>query len=245
MWNPTPVHRLVDEKGVPYFLKGLGMTLEQFQFGLRDPAARDRLVLILLARARPDDVFSFLAVEEVLEIWPRLETHLESQAQWEFWAWLTGKWETREAGHDPEWGRPCFTDGGNVCRWSSCAEPATEVTHRREAAVEGFSLAANSLQESLVSTLCALDASFDVKLLANLKVLFESGGQLRPALMDIPCRVAEFSPVLLAWRLHNQDLDSLGLKLDLNPNEAQRLKRFNTWLVKRILDLSRPSDSIS
>ena len=142
-------------------------------------------------------------------------------------------------------GCPGITGEDNLCLWNPCADLDLEWASRPQALVEGFSFSADSLQDSLVSTFCALDASFDVRLLANLKVLFESGGQLKPALRDIPRRVPEFSPVLLAWRLHNQDLPSLGLKLDLNSNEVQRLKRFNAWLVKRILDLSRPIASTS
>ena len=46
MLNPTPLERLVDQKGRPYFPWDCDMTLEEFRSGLADSSAEVRGYLI-------------------------------------------------------------------------------------------------------------------------------------------------------------------------------------------------------
>jgi hypothetical protein len=51
------------------------------------------LVGKLMRQAKPDDVFAFVSVEEMVELWPRLERYLGRSRP--FWTWLLGWWKSR------------------------------------------------------------------------------------------------------------------------------------------------------
>lgn len=89
---PTPPDQLVDAAGRPYFLWDVDMTLAEFERRLResDEAGRAYLVGKLMRQAKPDDVFSFVTVEEMVALWPSLRRYLGRQR--EFWEWLLGYW---------------------------------------------------------------------------------------------------------------------------------------------------------
>lgn len=72
MLNPTPMERLVNAEGQPYFLWDSEMTLEQFRSGLQDPDPEVRAYLAgkLMRQAKPDDVFTFLSAREIRQLWP-------------------------------------------------------------------------------------------------------------------------------------------------------------------------------
>jgi hypothetical protein len=92
MLFPTPPEKLVDAQGRPYFLWDCDMTLVEFQRRLREENAEGRAYLIgkLMRQAKPDDVFRFVSVDEVVAAWPEVRRYLgESLA---FWRWLLGYW---------------------------------------------------------------------------------------------------------------------------------------------------------
>lgn len=97
--NPTPPDRMVDAEGRPYFLWDADMTLDQFRAGLRDPDpdVRAYLVAKLMRQAKPDDVFQFVRLADLIELWPRLERFL-GRAQ-PMWRWLLDCWGGET--HDP------------------------------------------------------------------------------------------------------------------------------------------------
>jgi hypothetical protein len=90
--HPTPADKLVDAAGRPYFLWDCEMTLSEFERRLRDENAEGRAYLIgkLMRQAKPDDVFTFVKLEEIIESWPRLERYLGRQRP--FWRWLLAYW---------------------------------------------------------------------------------------------------------------------------------------------------------
>lgn len=90
--HPTPPDKLVDAAGRPYFLWDSEMTLGEFVQRLRDenPDGRAYLIGKLMRQAKPDDVFSFVKLEEIVELWPLLERYLGRQRP--FWRWLFGYW---------------------------------------------------------------------------------------------------------------------------------------------------------
>ncbi|HEX4961704.1 MAG TPA: hypothetical protein VF173_12750 [Thermoanaerobaculia bacterium] len=95
MLNPTPIERMVDAAGRPYFLPGLSMTLEQFRKALADPNPQARAVFLaeLLRNARADDVFFLVSPGEILEMWPLVEDCLGDKK--DFWRWLLDELEER------------------------------------------------------------------------------------------------------------------------------------------------------
>ncbi|HEX6810738.1 MAG TPA: hypothetical protein VF384_03855 [Planctomycetota bacterium] len=90
--NPTPPELLVDPQGRPYFLWDMDSTLEQFVQMLRttDRDVRAYLVGKLMRQAKPDDVFTFVTVEEIRDLWPNLQPYLGRTR--DLWHWLMACW---------------------------------------------------------------------------------------------------------------------------------------------------------
>ncbi len=93
MLNPTPLDRMVDQQGRPYFLWDCDMTLAEFRRRLVSGAAAEQAYLIgkLMRQAKPDDVFLFASARLIRRRWPEIERHLGKTR--EFWHWLLGCWE--------------------------------------------------------------------------------------------------------------------------------------------------------
>lgn len=92
MLFPTPPDKLVDAAGRPYFLWDSDMTLSEFERQLREENSEGRAYLVgkLMRQAKPDDVFTFVTVDDIVALWPRLERYLGRQRP--FWRWLLGFW---------------------------------------------------------------------------------------------------------------------------------------------------------
>ena len=90
--NPTPLERMVDAKGRPYFLWDDEMTLDQFRARLREPDIEVRAYLVgkLMRQAKPDDVFQFVRLAEIVALWPKLERYLGRTRP--MWRWLLDRW---------------------------------------------------------------------------------------------------------------------------------------------------------
>ncbi len=90
--NPTPADRLLDPAGRPYFLWDSDLTLADFEEKLRTGSAEQRAYLVgkLMRQAKPDDVFTFVRLDEIRELWPRLERYLGRKRP--FWTWLLQSW---------------------------------------------------------------------------------------------------------------------------------------------------------
>ena len=95
MLNMTPVDRMVDPRGRPYFLWDQSITLEEFKALLQDedPEVRAYMMGKLMRQARPDDVFQFVTLDCICEHFSRLKRYLGDKL--EFWTWLLGKLEAR------------------------------------------------------------------------------------------------------------------------------------------------------
>ena len=96
--NPTPRERLVDDRGRPYFLWDADMTLEAFEERLRDPDVEVRAYLLgkLMRQAKPDDVFGFASMDQIAELWPRLERYLGKSRP--FWTFVLDWWKVHRRG---------------------------------------------------------------------------------------------------------------------------------------------------
>ena len=91
--TPTPKEQLVDRHNRPYFLWDCDLDLDEFQARLEHGTAEERAYLAgkLMRQAKPDDVFTFLSLQEVLDLWPTLERYLGHTRS--FWHWILSQWE--------------------------------------------------------------------------------------------------------------------------------------------------------
>lgn len=94
---PTAPERLVNERGQPYFLWDEDLTLEQFRECLHDPDPDVRAYFIgkLMRQAKPDDVFTFVSLDELVEFFPSVERYLGRTRP--FWQWLLARWKPERA----------------------------------------------------------------------------------------------------------------------------------------------------
>ncbi|MBI5498263.1 MAG: hypothetical protein HY904_24895 [Deltaproteobacteria bacterium] len=94
MLAPTPPSLMTDQRGRPYFLWDVDMTLEVFRARLADadPEVRAYMTAKLMRQAKPDDVFSFVTEAQIRALWPRLQRYLGNTRP--FWQWLLAVWET-------------------------------------------------------------------------------------------------------------------------------------------------------
>ncbi len=89
---PTPPEHLLDQQGRPYFLWDCDVD----DAGLRarladpDPVVRGYWLGKLMRQAKPDDVFTFVTWEFVLENWGLLLRHLGLSRP--MWTWLRERW---------------------------------------------------------------------------------------------------------------------------------------------------------
>lgn len=86
--NPTPAELPLDAAGRPYFLWDTDTTLEGLRAQLRtdDRETKAWLVGKLMRQAKPDDVFSFVTIAEIRDLWADLRRHLGKTKP--FWEWL-------------------------------------------------------------------------------------------------------------------------------------------------------------
>lgn len=98
--NPTPMHRLVDERGRPYFLWDSDMTIDAFRERLAsdDDDVRAYYIGKLMRQAKPDDVFTFVDARAIRSLWPRILPHLGNRR--EMWEWLFENWSRIASDHD-------------------------------------------------------------------------------------------------------------------------------------------------
>ena len=91
--NTTPPERMTDAKSRPYFLWDMEMSLEEFTRARHhdDPDVRAYFLGKLMRQAKPDDVFAFVSVAEIRDVWPTVRKYLGRSAA--FWSWLLETWE--------------------------------------------------------------------------------------------------------------------------------------------------------
>ena len=94
---PTDPERLVNARGQPYFLWDEDLTLEQFKDRLRDPDPDVRAYFVgkLMRQAKPDDVFTFVSLDELYDLLPSVDRYLGRTRP--FWHWLLDRWKPERA----------------------------------------------------------------------------------------------------------------------------------------------------
>jgi hypothetical protein len=89
---PTPPDRLVDQRGRPYFAWDEDLTLAEFESRLRDADVEVRAYYLgkLMRQAKPDDVFTFVTLADLIAALPAVERYLGKSR--DFWRWLLARW---------------------------------------------------------------------------------------------------------------------------------------------------------
>jgi hypothetical protein len=154
----TPPERLVDQQLRPYFLWDVDVRLDAFRALLASP---DRAVAAywlgkLMREARPDDVFQFVTLRQVRDLWSDVQPYLgRSRA---FWAWLLERWSgnDRWLKRAPGFARASVSDGVETIDVDLVAEPVASIEPPQEAEREGVHVSINTRHEILVNKLNAL-----------------------------------------------------------------------------------------
>ena len=96
--NPTRKDLLTDPQGRPYFLWDMDVTLDHFVRRIREGNREVRAYLVgkLMRQAKPDDVFEFVTLDEIRDLWPDLHRYLGRTRL--FWTWLLEAWEQQARG---------------------------------------------------------------------------------------------------------------------------------------------------
>jgi hypothetical protein len=89
---PTPTARLLDARGRPYFLWDEDMTADELRMRLSDPDPEVRAYFLgkLMRQAKPDDVFGFVSLREIVDQFSAVQRYLGRSR--EFWSWLIERW---------------------------------------------------------------------------------------------------------------------------------------------------------
>jgi hypothetical protein len=97
--NTTSLDRMTDARHRPYFLWDMEMSLEDFRRSLHhdDPDVRAYFLGKLMRQAKPDDVFVFVSVAEIRDLWPGVQRYLGRSAA--FWSWLLQTWKGQDRVH--------------------------------------------------------------------------------------------------------------------------------------------------
>lgn len=93
--NPTPKDRLCDAQGRPYFLWDLDIDIGRFRelLASADAQVRAHFIAKMMRQAKPDDVFEFVKLADIVRDWDLIMPQLGKRR--EFWSWLLGLWRAR------------------------------------------------------------------------------------------------------------------------------------------------------
>jgi len=120
------------------------------------------------------------------------------------------------------------------------ADPVPPLEEPREFVIDGVAILVDTEREILVNKLCTLLERSELRDLQDVRILLEAGGDLEPSLAQAPQKDAGFSPLTLAWVLHELPISSLGLGIGWSREEVASLERFRDELVQRIAHLAEP-----
>lgn len=91
--NTTSPERMIDAQRRPYFLWDMEMSVDEFRSALHhaDPDVRAYFLGKLMRQAKPDDVFVFVSLSDIRNLWPVVRRYLGRSVA--FWSWLLETWE--------------------------------------------------------------------------------------------------------------------------------------------------------
>lgn len=105
---------------------------------------------------------------------------------------------------------------------------------------EGVPIQIDSLQELIVTKLCALLGRSEIRDLIDLQELLGLGGNLNKALEGAAKKDLGFSPLVLAWVLRELPIEAFGKALKLGDQEILKLLTFRDELIEKLTEASVP-----
>lgn len=209
--------------GRPYFLWDLDVTAAELRERLRhpDPKIRAQWQGRLMREARPDEVWHWMSLEEVLRDLAAIQPHLGRKRR--FWTFLIDGW--RADGLARRNGDECIVD--LVIDRAPMVQP--EKARFGQARVD-------TLREIAANKICTLLGRSEIKDLVDLRVLLETGTSLAQALADAEIKEAGAEPATLAWVL-----DELRIAPEAplpGGTDAVALDEFRRQLVKQLRALA-------
>jgi hypothetical protein len=143
---------------------------------------------------------------------------------------------------EPSFARLRVTRARETVMVDLIAEPVAPVESPASIDVGGVFILVATPHDSLVDKLCALLGRSELRDLEDVRVLIESGGDLKRALDDAPRKDGAFSPLTLAWVLRNLDISRLAQASDWDGEAAARLETYRDRLVDEITALAAPRE---
>jgi len=140
----------------------------------------------------------------------------------------------------PAFGELRVSAGADTCVVDLVAEPFAPIGPPDRAAVEGVTIAVDSRHEILASKLATLLERSELRDLADVKALLDTGGDLDSALRDAPMKDAGFSPLTLAWVLKSYDPRPAARALGWSEADTNALVAFRAWLLERLTAAAAP-----
>jgi len=246
--NPTADKDLCDCEGRPYFLWDSDLTLQRFQELLRNGDRNTRAYLIgkLMRQAKPDDVFRFVSVSEIRDLWADLDCYLGRSRP--FWLWLLDEWsrddglEVTAVQSSDTFQRLRVTDGSEIVVVDLIAEPVAALEQPKEVELGSSTIRIHTEHEILVNKLCALLSRSELRDLVDTQALLGAGGDLARAAEEGPRKDTGFSAVTLAWVLKDLPLRAMADTDGWDDKRVAALSRFRDRLVRELTDLARPDE---
>jgi predicted nucleotidyltransferase component of viral defense system len=127
-----------------------------------------------------------------------------------------------------------------TCVVDLVADPVAPVETPEEVELEGRRIAVDSPREILANKLAALLGRCELRDLADVKALLESGLDLVQGLRDAARKDAGFSALTLAWVLRDIDPRAAAQSLGWTPDDADEIAEFRRQLVDRLIELGGP-----
>jgi len=134
--------------------------------------------------------------------------------------------------------------GGDSCILGLAADPLPPVHAPQSRTIGTTSFLVDPPEELLINKLVALFSRSELRDLADVKQLIESGLDLKAGVDAALQKDGGFSPLKLAWLLHSFPIKKLAEKEDYTPAMVRELDEFRRHLAERMIGFTKPGDRV-
>lgn len=134
--------------------------------------------------------------------------------------------------------------GSESCILDLVADPVHPVHAPQSRTIGTASFLVDPPEELLINKLVALFSRSELRDLADVKQLLESGLDLKKGVDAALRKDGGFSPIKLAWLLHSFPIKKLAEKEDYTPEMVRELDEFRRQLAERMIGFTQPGDRV-